>query len=251
MPRRPKSRSQPAIVKVVVAEPTNASAPKPATPETVATRPRTFIATPSRVVGRRSTNRLLGATFESSGTALTQASSPTFIANSTRSPNFRPIGPSPWPTNKPHALAAVAAWRPTMPAGALQHVRPASTGYSAPMGFLRRKKTAGFGTGHSGDDQLLAQLSQMSDLSTPRHWVHYLYFANEAAARGAAPTIAAADWDLQQVAESAAGGPEWVVIAERHRAITSPKAVREARLLFERVAAQWPGGDYDGWEASA
>ena len=53
------------------------------------------------------------------------------------------------------------------------------------------------------------------------------------------------------MAESAAGGPQWVVIAERNGAVTSPEAVREARTFFERVARQWPGGEYDGWEASA
>ena len=138
-----------------------------------------------------------------------------------------------------------------MPHGAFGHVRQASTAYSAAMGLFRRNRSVGFDTGHAGDDQLLRQLSHMSDLSAPRHWVHYLYIADEAAARGAALAISAAGWELQQVAESAAGGPEWVVVAERHGAITSPETVREARVFFEGVAAHWPGGDYDGWEASA
>lgn len=119
------------------------------------------------------------------------------------------------------------------------------------MGLFRRNKTVPFNTGHAGDDQLLTQLAQMSDLTAPRHWVHYLYFADEAGAREAAAVVAAAGWELQDVAESAAGGPEWVVIAERHGAVTDPDAVRDARAFFERVAQQWPGGDYDGWEASA
>ncbi|MBR7743123.1 ribonuclease E inhibitor RraB [Phycicoccus sp. BSK3Z-2] len=108
-----------------------------------------------------------------------------------------------------------------------------------------------FDTGHAGDDQLLAQLAQMSDLSAPRHWVHYLYVADEPSARGAADAVQATGWDLQNVAESATGGPEWVVVAERHDAVTTPQAVREARAFFESVAQQWPGGEYDGWEASA
>jgi hypothetical protein len=119
------------------------------------------------------------------------------------------------------------------------------------VGIFRRRKAVQFNTGHTGDDQLLAQLSHMSDLATPRHWVHYLYFADESAARGAAGVVNAAGWQLKEVAESAAGGPEWVVIAERHRAVTSPEAVREARVFFEAVAQQWSGGEYDGWEASA
>lgn len=39
--------------------------------------------------------------------------------------------------------------------------------------------------------------------------MHYLYFADEAAARGAADVVQAAGWELQNVAESASGGPEW------------------------------------------
>lgn len=119
------------------------------------------------------------------------------------------------------------------------------------MGLFRRRKPPGFDTGHAGDDQLLTQLAQITDLSAPRHWLHYLYFADEAAARGAADVISGAGWELQTVAESADGGPQWVVVAERHGAVTSPEAVREARVFFEAVAHQWPGGDYDGWEASA
>ncbi|KYH46288.1 ribonuclease E inhibitor RraB [Branchiibius sp. NY16-3462-2] len=118
------------------------------------------------------------------------------------------------------------------------------------MGIFRRHKTATFDTGHAGDDQLLTQLSKESDLGAPRHWVHYLYFADEADARAAAAVVQAAGWELQRVDESAAGGPEWVVIAERNGAITSPEAVHDARVFFEDVARRWPGGDYDGWEAS-
>ena len=125
-----------------------------------------------------------------------------------------------------------------------------ATGSIGAMGFFRRGKGSQFDTGHPGDDELLAQLSRMSDLAAPRHWVHYLYFASESAARGAAGVVSAAGWQLQEVAESATGGPDWVVIAERHGAVTSPQAVREARVFFEAVAGRW-SGEYDGWEASA
>ena len=37
---------------------------------------------------------------------------------------------------------------------------------------------------------------------------------------------------------------------EAAQAVTSPAAVREARLFVEGVAATHEGGDYDGWEAS-
>jgi acyl transferase domain-containing protein len=118
------------------------------------------------------------------------------------------------------------------------------------MGFFSKRPAAATSTGHAGDDQLLAELARRGDLASPRQWVHHLYLANEEDARGAAAEVLGRGWDLQQVAVSAAGGPEWVVIAEKHDAVTTPGAVREARLFFEGVAAAYPGGDYDGWEAS-
>ena len=104
-------------------------------------------------------------------------------------------------------------------------------------------------TGHSGDDTLLAQIAAHSDLLTPRHWVHYLYFKDELQARSAAQVIAAAGWQIQRVDVAADEGSQWVVIAEQ-QAATSPDAVREARIFFEGVAATHDRGDYDGWEAS-
>ena len=103
--------------------------------------------------------------------------------------------------------------------------------------------------GHAGDDALLAQIASESDLGTPRHWVHYLYVRDEPQARSAAEVVSAAGWQIQRVDVAAGGGPEWVVIAEA-QAVTSPAAVREARLFFEGVAATHEDGEYDGWEAS-
>ena len=104
-------------------------------------------------------------------------------------------------------------------------------------------------TGDAGDDALLAQIAEHSDLDAPRHWVHYVYLPDEPRARSAATVIGAAGWDIQRVDVSAGGGPEWVVIAERQGAVTSPRAVTEARLFFHAVASTHEG-DYDGWEAS-
>lgn len=104
-------------------------------------------------------------------------------------------------------------------------------------------------SGHAGDDALLARIAAVSDLETGRHWVHYLYLPDEPRARSVAEVVAAAGWDLQQVDVSAAGGTEWVVVVERHGAVTSPFAVHDARLFFEGVAATHDG-TYDGWEAS-
>ena len=103
--------------------------------------------------------------------------------------------------------------------------------------------------GHTGDDALLAQIASQSDIETPRHWVHYLYVQDELRARSAAEVVSAAGWQIQRVDVAAGGGPGWIVIAEA-QAVTSPAAVREARLFFEGVAATHEGGDYDGWEAS-
>lgn len=120
------------------------------------------------------------------------------------------------------------------------------------MGIFRRsKQPVSVSTGHPVDDELLARLGQLGDLNAPRHWVHYLYFADETAARGAAEVVASAGWTLRTVDESAAGGPEWVVIADQHDVVLDAPTVQSARTFFETVAAQWPGGDYDGWEASA
>ena len=121
------------------------------------------------------------------------------------------------------------------------------------MGIFRRKPSPGASlapTGHAGDDELLAQIAQHSDLEAGRHWVHYVYVADEDAARRAAEQVTAGGWDVQRVDRSASGGPAWVVIAEQHGAVTTPDAVRTARQFFESVAAAHRGGDYDGWEVS-
>ncbi len=123
------------------------------------------------------------------------------------------------------------------------------------MALFRRKTYAPAApslpsTGHPGDDTLLQQIAKHSDLAAPRHWVHYLYFPNEETARAAAQVVEAAAWSLQEVAESASGGPDWVVIAERHDALTTPSEVHAARVFFEAVASTNGPGEYDGWEAS-
>lgn len=118
------------------------------------------------------------------------------------------------------------------------------------MAIFRKSKSDPItSTGHTGDDALLAQIAARSDLKAPRHWVHYLYSADENAARAAAADIAANGWQLQRV-DVAAQGNGWVVIAERHDAVISPDDVRAARAYFEAVASRVEGGAYDGWEAS-
>lgn len=121
------------------------------------------------------------------------------------------------------------------------------------MGIFRRKPARRSGiapSGHPGDDQLLMQIAQQSELSAGRHWIHYLYFAGEEAAHAAAAQISDAGWGIRRVDQSAGGGPEWIVIADMHGAVITPETVGSARSFFEAVAAAHLGGDYDGWEAS-
>jgi hypothetical protein len=106
-------------------------------------------------------------------------------------------------------------------------------------------------TGNSLDDMLLVEIAKSSDLSSPRHWIHYVYFPTEEDARTASGVIEAAGWGLQSVDAAAGGRPEWIVIAEQHDVVTTPEAVKEARVFFEGVAATNGPGQYDGWEASA
>jgi hypothetical protein len=122
------------------------------------------------------------------------------------------------------------------------------------MGIFRKSRPASSPaiptTGRADDDMLLAQIASRSQLDAPRHWVHYVYFNQESDARTAAEVIAAAGWQIQRVDVAADGGPQWVVIAEQHQAVTSPSSVQSARLFFEGVAATNGNGEYDGWEAS-
>ncbi|MFB9727202.1 ribonuclease E inhibitor RraB [Haloechinothrix salitolerans] len=119
------------------------------------------------------------------------------------------------------------------------------------MRWFRRRTAASrtFDTGHPGDDEVLSQLSKRSNLEAPRHWMHYLYCADEGSARQAESQIRSGGWAIQ-VVEPAAAGPGWVVIAEAHGVVMTPSAVRDARVFFEHVASSVSGGDYDGWEAS-
>jgi hypothetical protein len=106
-------------------------------------------------------------------------------------------------------------------------------------------------SGNDADDLTLqAIVKQGGDLTRPRHWVHYLYFPGEDAARIAASRVADAGWDLQLVDKAAIGDGSWIVIPERRDVVVNGAAVREARAFFEGVVARVPGADYDGWEAS-
>ena len=115
--------------------------------------------------------------------------------------------------------------------------------------FRRRNAPPLESSGDAADDALLQQIAKRSDLTRPRHWLHYVYFAGEDGARAAAGEAKAAGWTLQTV-DVAATGDGWVVIAEQHGVVLTPSRVAEARDFFQGLAARHAGGDYDGWEAS-
>ena len=72
------------------------------------------------------------------------------------------------------------------------------------MGLFKKRSAAPAlpSSGHPGDDQLLAQIAQHSDLNGERHWVHYLYTADEPGARAAASQIETAGWQQPAAAEA-------------------------------------------------
>jgi len=115
------------------------------------------------------------------------------------------------------------------------------------MRLFKKRQAPRDSSGNADDDQTLAQVVQHgADLAEPRHWVHYLYFNDEAGARAAAETISAAGWELRRVGESPVNDGTWSVVVEKNNVIVSPEAVHQARQFFEGL----PGVDYDGWEVS-
>ena len=113
------------------------------------------------------------------------------------------------------------------------------------MKLLRRKRPVR--TGHPVDDDLLARIQAKAGLDQPRHWMHYLYVADEPSARSAATEVLTDGWDLDRV-EQVAGSRGWVVVAEQHDAVLSPDRVAAARRFFEGLADRSDGGDYGGWQ---
>jgi hypothetical protein len=101
--------------------------------------------------------------------------------------------------------------------------------------------------GRADDEYFLAALAKdYGPLGKPRHWIHFLYVADERAATEAKQRVEAAGWQVDSV-DAATQRPGWLVIAEQPDVSLSAAAVREARHFFEGVAAAVPGGDYDGW----
>jgi len=113
--------------------------------------------------------------------------------------------------------------------------------------LFQRKRTVR--TGHSHDDDLLAELRSKTDLRAPRHWMHVLYVNDESTARAAAAEVLSDGWDLDRV-EAAPDGRNWMVVAEQHDAVLTPDRVAAARRFFEGLADRCAGGEYDGWKSA-
>jgi hypothetical protein len=148
-------------------------------------------------------------------------------------------------------LLKIGRWRLTI---------PAPIGPDGGMGPEYR-------TGDPDDDEVLRQIAAVSPLSSPRHWIHFLPCRDEAAARAAAAYLAGEHLAGAELAGAELAGAEltsaawtvsvthrrrrdWCVTAEQADVVISAPAVREARTLFEAVAARIPGVSYDGWHAS-
>lgn len=112
------------------------------------------------------------------------------------------------------------------------------------MGLFRRKRRSP-SPSHSGDDQVLEQLTKIgANDQTPRPWEHFIYCDDEEGAALLAGGASAAGWSVDRVAPGYNG-----IVARRSDIPVNSKTVAEARDFFERLAASVPGGDYDGWGA--
>jgi len=118
------------------------------------------------------------------------------------------------------------------------------------VGFLDRIRHQGApATPQEADQLVLHQLAgRGADLTKPRHVIHYLYFADESDAHGAAEVIEQAEWETT-VSPPDERITEWSLRAEGYRVIGTA-TVEAFRVWFEQIAAERTG-EYDGWEASA
>lgn len=100
-----------------------------------------------------------------------------------------------------------------------------------------------------GDHSVLTRLKEMgSDLSKPRHSIHYFYFEEETSAEAAAEELETMGFDAAtcELLETS-NGTMWPVKAETISVINEDviEALREPLTKL----AERHGGEYDGWEA--
>jgi regulator of RNase E activity RraB len=100
------------------------------------------------------------------------------------------------------------------------------------------------------DRKVLTQLLEMgSDLSRPRHSVHYFYFEDEGSAHAAARDLELMDFGVNvgEKLNEAREPKRWPVTAERRDVINGDVIAALRRPLTQ--IAERHGGEYDGWEA--
>jgi hypothetical protein len=99
------------------------------------------------------------------------------------------------------------------------------------------------------DLQLLGVIKDHgSDLSAPRHVLHYLYFPSRSSAESAGEEIRRHGWSAE-VRDPLPDYPgQWAVVAEQAAAVLTIEFVRDSTDLFEQTALNH-GGEHDGWEA--
>jgi regulator of RNase E activity RraB len=93
---------------------------------------------------------------------------------------------------------------------------------------------------------LEALVERGADLANERNVRHYLYGDSLEALRTAASRLEDAGYAVQ--VGRAATGPQFLAMAEQRQLLNAETAA-QARQLFESLASEIPGGDYDGWEA--
>ena len=111
--------------------------------------------------------------------------------------------------------------------------------------FRRKQKTE---KAQDLDALTLLTLQQRgADLTKSRNIRHYLYGASEDALKPAVAQLAQAGYSVEL--RPAATGGTWLALAERNEPVDA-STVASGRALFERLAHETRGGDYDGWEAA-
>ena len=112
------------------------------------------------------------------------------------------------------------------------------------------EQTGSYTNEDEADRKVLAQLEEQgSDLSKPRHSIHYFYFEDEANARAAAQELEQMDFGVSigEQLDEHRDPQRWPVTAER-RDVINGAVIAALRPPLTEIA-QRHRGEYDGWEA--
>jgi regulator of RNase E activity RraB len=101
---------------------------------------------------------------------------------------------------------------------------------------------------NEGDRMIIARLVELgSDLSNPRHIVHYLYFQTLEGRLAAQTLLAESGYQTRFGLTIETDVHPWSLIAERNGILNEDSVSRERSLMNDIAEKQ--GGYYDGWEA--